>query len=439
MYLCLADLEESDWLTVWMKLCVNWLICEWVRFDVFHLQKSQLVIQSTRLSPGGPLPYPASLPRSCSLRLHPAPPNMSKTTMHRTRLLRLAHNASLPPLAKAAAHTQADRQVNTQADRRVNTHADGQTDRQVNTHADRQVNGQTGGQLISCLSQAPASLLSLGASTLSLPAGLPLDAVHAVPAHMQSCLPIGQKIPTCVTQQSVVRPPSNPLPLLFPVSSLSHPNTPNPIMPCSAAEPSYVLLWTPTVSPNIATQHAPLAAGRSSKKTRKKQTETITKPLPRPEDDTQENRGQEERSVRTEEEDETEEEEEESSTSASTLSSPSSSPRGEEEGERSMQAIITLNGGENSGGEEQEVREGGGRGAEEEPIGQREGEDRGEREDGQSGGEREDDGEKDKGEEEEEEDFDELTQDEDEEEGMSSASEDSVLSVPELQVNQSNL
>ncbi|XP_075995008.1 GON-4-like protein isoform X2 [Genypterus blacodes] len=381
------------------------------------LKKSQLVIQSTRLPPGGPLPYPASLPRSCSLRLHPAPPNMSKPTTQRTRLLRLAHTASLPPLAKAPAHTQADRQVNTQSD--------------------RQVTRRTAGQLINCLSQSPASFLSLGASTQSLPAVLPLDGVLAGPAHMQSCLPIDQKIPTCVTQHSVVRPP-----VLLPDSSLSHPNTPNPIMPCSAAKPSFILLWTPTASPSRVTQHAPLAAGRSSRKMRKQQTEMITK-TPYLENDAQEERG---RSVRTVGEDETEEEEEEEgSTSVSTLSSPSSCPRGEEE-ERNMQAIISLNGGENSGGEEQEVREGGGRGGEEEPKGQREeegrgeredgqsgGEDRGEREDGQSGGEREDDGEKDKGEEEEEEDFDELTQDEDEEEGMSSASEDSVLSVPELQ------
>uniref|UniRef100_A0A8C7FUL5 GON-4-like protein n=1 Tax=Oncorhynchus kisutch TaxID=8019 RepID=A0A8C7FUL5_ONCKI len=57
-----------------------------------------------------------------------------------------------------------------------------------------------------------------------------------------------------------------------------------------------------------------------------------------------------------------------------------------------------------------------------------------------NGGEEEKDGEKDgdgeqerQGEEEEEEDFDDLTQDEDEEEVMSSASEESVLSVPELQ------
>uniref|UniRef100_A0A673Y9T2 GON-4-like protein n=1 Tax=Salmo trutta TaxID=8032 RepID=A0A673Y9T2_SALTR len=68
-----------------------------------------------------------------------------------------------------------------------------------------------------------------------------------------------------------------------------------------------------------------------------------------------------------------------------------------------------------------------------------EGEEEGERDGGQNGG-GEKDGEKDgdgeqerQGEEEEEEDFDDLTQDEDEEEVMSSASEESVLSVPELQ------
>ncbi|XP_056142146.1 GON-4-like protein [Lampris incognitus] len=110
------------------------------------------------------------------------------------------------------------------------------------------------------------------------------------------------------------------------------------------------------------------------------------------------------------------------------------------------EGVVTCNGGENSDGEE---REGGsGEDGEEEHGGEREGdhggeetgdgEEEGDREDAQSGGEKEDDGDKDgeqdrQGEEDEEEDFDDLTQDEDEEEVMSSASEESVLSVPELQ------
>ncbi|XP_038850379.1 GON-4-like protein isoform X1 [Salvelinus namaycush] len=105
-------------------------------------------------------------------------------------------------------------------------------------------------------------------------------------------------------------------------------------------------------------------------------------------------------------------------------------------------------GGEKNGGEEGDQREGdSGRGGEEERNGEKgedgkgsgEGEEEGERDGGQNGG-GEKDGEKDgdgeqerQGEEEEEEDFDDLTQDEDEEEVMSSASEESVLSVPELQ------
>uniref|UniRef100_A0A8C8G5T6 GON-4-like protein n=1 Tax=Oncorhynchus tshawytscha TaxID=74940 RepID=A0A8C8G5T6_ONCTS len=105
-------------------------------------------------------------------------------------------------------------------------------------------------------------------------------------------------------------------------------------------------------------------------------------------------------------------------------------------------------GGEKNGGEEGDQREGDSeRGGEEERNGEQgedgkgsgEGEEEGERDGGPNGG-GEKDGEKDgdgeqerQGEEEEEEDFDDLTQDEDEEEVMSSASEESVLSVPELQ------
>ncbi|CAB1334275.1 unnamed protein product [Coregonus sp. 'balchen'] len=88
---------------------------------------------------------------------------------------------------------------------------------------------------------------------------------------------------------------------------------------------------------------------------------------------------------------------------------------------------------ERNGGRERNGEQGG------DGKGSGEGEGAGEKDGGQNGG-GEKDGEKDgdgeqerQGEEEEEEDFDDLTQDEDEEEVMSSASEESVLSVPELQ------
>lgn len=114
-----------------------------------------------------------------------------------------------------------------------------------------------------------------------------------------------------------------------------------------------------------------------------------------------------------------------------------------------MVEVTTLNGGENTDRPEQEGRDGectdgGGEEEAEERRGDGKQGGREERENG--GGEGEEDGEKDKNEDqdkdedqeeeedEEEEDFDDLTQDEDDEEVMSSASEESVLSVPELQV-----
>ncbi|KAG7475895.1 GON-4 [Solea senegalensis] len=127
------------------------------------------------------------------------------------------------------------------------------------------------------------------------------------------------------------------------------------------------------------------------------------------------------------------------------------SEEGEEHGEgKTLVGVVSLNGGDNIGEEEQESPGGGG---EEETGGGDNGWQRGEGEGGReeegegedAGGERgeeeEEEGEKDKDEdqdeedeeEEEEEDFDDLTQDEEEEEVMSSASEESVLSVPELQ------
>lgn len=145
-------------------------------------------------------------------------------------------------------------------------------------------------------------------------------------------------------------------------------------------------------------------------------------------------------------------EEADTSASPSTLS-PLSSCMGEAEGkeEQEMSGVLNMNGGENGGGGEEQKMEGegggtGGNGGDGEGEQQEEASDQREEEPGESdgGGGGEEDGEKDKDEEqerqgdeeeeEEEEDFDELTQDEDEEEVMSSASEESVLSVPELQV-----
>ncbi|KAM6967531.1 GON-4-like protein [Aplochiton taeniatus] len=97
-------------------------------------------------------------------------------------------------------------------------------------------------------------------------------------------------------------------------------------------------------------------------------------------------------------------------------------------------------GGEGGGGGEDERNQDGGNdklGQEGKENSKGDGEEGGQREKGH-GGEKDVEGDKDRdpdrqGEEEDEEDFDELTQDEDEEEVMSSASEESVLSVPELQ------
>uniref|UniRef100_A0AAY4C9W4 GON-4-like protein n=1 Tax=Denticeps clupeoides TaxID=299321 RepID=A0AAY4C9W4_9TELE len=102
--------------------------------------------------------------------------------------------------------------------------------------------------------------------------------------------------------------------------------------------------------------------------------------------------------------------------------------------------------GSTGGGEGEEHENGQGGSGEKDQNGEREhnsehGGDGGQQGGDKTGGERDGDGEKDgdgererQGEdEEEEEDFDDLTQDEDEEEVMSSASEESVLSVPELQ------
>ncbi|XP_054478185.1 GON-4-like protein, partial [Anoplopoma fimbria] len=385
------------------------------------LKNSQLIIQRTRLTSTR---YPPSLPSGCTLRLHPH--WLKKTAYpppppHR-RLFTLAHNASLLPLAKAPVDGQVDLLV------------DGQTARQSKRLADRQVERQVDMQPISYLSLPPPGVTLLSGSPVVSGALAPppasgavsLAAVHTVPALpvcadiIQSCLPIGRRM-----QQSV--------PLLLSLPSLAHTETSKPIMPCSltdAVKPGYFLLQmvrTPQAPPTVKSQHAlGQEIHRPINKEKKELEQTSTRSLlPQ---------------------------EEESSASTSTLSPPSSSAGEEEEEEeeenRTALGVACLKGGENTGGEEEEGRDvgGAGGGGEEETSGGGEGEQgaEGEEDDGQmedgGGGERDEDGEKEKdedqdrqGEDEEEEDFDDLTQDEDEEEVMSSASEESVLSVPELQ------
>ncbi|KAI9532500.1 hypothetical protein NQZ68_032024 [Dissostichus eleginoides] len=334
------------------------------------LKNSQLIIQKTRLPSGC---YPPSLPPGCSLRLHPHWLNKSghAPPPPQRRLFALAHNASLLPLAKAPAARQP----------------------------------------ISSQLRPPA----VGPPPPSS-AALSLAAAHTLPAPtIQPCLPIGQ-----TTQQSI----------LLPLPSLTSPETTNPRMPCSAAKSGYLLLqmvWTPPTKTSQNTP-GPIREDRQDGGESGESSASTLSPVSSCSDKGEEGGGNGEDGG-GEEEDER--------------------GNGEDDEERQR---------ENGGGEEEEVQgedEAGGGGNEEEE-GQREAgggeEEEGQGEDGggegeeeeeqkEDGGGEEEDGDKDKdedqdrqgGEEEEEEDFDDLTQDEDEEEVMSSASEESVLSVPELQ------
>ncbi|XP_013880032.1 GON-4-like protein isoform X2 [Austrofundulus limnaeus] len=353
------------------------------------LKNSQLIIQKTRLDTTH---YPPSLPAGCTLRLHPY--YISKTRPTRSahrRLFTLAHNASLLPLAKAPESHEVDTQPSGSDPPAV-----------------------SGAQP---LTQSPVS------------GSAPLAAVQTGPAHsacanvIQPGLPIGQP---------------NPAPLLLPLTSLSSPSTTTPIMHC-AQEPGYFLyqmVWTPPASCSTHTsQHAlgpePLAPIR-----REQQEQSVM-------------------NTHTLSEEVREGDEEENSDS--TLSPPSSCTGDEEkelcgqetEGQEPDWTVMAVShsGGKEDGNSEghkepdkteeqgdQQMKETCGEGEGEQPS---EEDDKG-REAG--GGERKGDGDKDHqgedeedDEEEEEEDFDDLTQDEDEEEVMSSASEESVLSVPELQ------
>ncbi|CAK6979512.1 LOW QUALITY PROTEIN: GON-4-like protein [Scomber scombrus] len=404
------------------------------------LKNSQQIIQRTRLSTCPPR-YPPSLPQGCTLRLHPywhnkasrqpAPPSR--------RLFTLAHNASLLPLCPA------DRQADVQP--------------------------------ISYLAQLPAPGVALPSNPPALPlappppcGAVPLAAVHPVPPRplcadiIQSCLPIGQRN---VSRQQDTGPP---LPLLLPLPSIPNPETTNPIMPCSAAvlNPGYVVLqmvWTPS-SPSSSSSSLHALGQKlhpAIKQEQKEVKNNCTRPhLPEEEKEEEERslnhlgvvclKGGEEKERREEggggEEEERgaaggggEEEERGAAGGGEEEERGATGGGGGEEEERGA-----AGGGGGGGGEDEERREAGGGGEEDNKGGAGGGreEDTGGGGDGEQGGEgdeeEDEDGEKEKdedqdrqGEEEEEEDFDDLTQDEDEEEVMSSASEESVLSVPELQ------
>ncbi|XP_008296960.1 GON-4-like protein [Stegastes partitus] len=250
------------------------------------------------------------------------------------------------------------------------------TDRQVDVQPVSYLSLPSPG--VSLLSDPPAVSGALPMAPSPVSGAVPLATVHPVPSHptrtdvIQSCLPVGQNMQQKVSEQE--RP--SPLPFLLPLSSLSSHNTTNPIIPCSdtVVKPSYFLLqmmWAPPPPPSTTSQPAP--GNQQPLAPMKEVHDTVSKSRPSPEQVRQVEEGKEKQTV----------------------------------------LHISLNGGENSD------REDGG-------------------EDREDGGDREDDGDKDRDEDqdrqgEEEEDFDDLTQDEDEEEVMSSASEESVLSVPELQ------
>ncbi|XP_029359670.1 GON-4-like protein isoform X2 [Echeneis naucrates] len=364
------------------------------------LKNSQQIIQKTQLDSKC---YPPTLPLGCTLRLHPY--WLNKTSRppppHHRRLFTLAHNASLLPLAKAP------------------------DDRQV----DKPANGQADMQPITCLSLPPPSV-PLRSDSPTAHAVLPLApppavravalaAAHPVPAQ-SVCNDMTWRCPRFSphTQQNT------PLPVVLPFAS------PFPSPSAAVMQPGFFLLQMNL--PADISQHAP------------------RNPLYGPIREAQEEvRLQEERQVKEE--------------SAAPMLSPPLKQRGrgwvgpggeeqvnQEKVDQTNMCLLSLNGGETTGGDDDDGRKGGGAegdgrgeagGGQDEDKGReagQRGEEEGQRQEG--GGEKEEDGEKDKdedqdrpGEEEDEEDFDDLTQDEDEEEVMSSASEESVLSVPELQ------
>ncbi|KAM4601450.1 GON-4-like protein isoform 2-T2 [Polymixia lowei] len=446
------------------------------------LKKSQPVIQKAKLTCSHQPPYPLILPTTCTLRLHPSlpPPRTECQTAasKRSRIFPLAHTTCLPPLARAPADRQADRQPDS-------------------LPGLARVPGHTPSQDVILLAKTPSTpihrALPLGEapvhgtvplSSSSSPASLTPSSTPTVPAvarrpdklsreHVDAAPPPRGKAQTRLL-----------LPAL-PLSSQPHPQQlecdrwkPRTPSSSTAKKPNYILvqtdgpssahmLWMSRTllvpsgmlqpsscpSPPSKVQHPVrvssleeqlhrLVEGLKEEEEpgRGGQADKLENPMDGGEEEKRvEGRRDEERMKR--------EGGEELMEALENSQSNLGGENREEQEERSwtVQGIVTCNGGEESGGEEGENREGcSGGGGEEEPSGEREGEhggeergeeeEDGERDEGQSGGEKDDDGDPDRqGEEEEEDDFDELTQDEDEEEVMSSASEESVLSVPELQ------
>ncbi|XP_067365277.1 GON-4-like protein isoform X3 [Channa argus] len=369
------------------------------------LKNSHQIIQKTRLDSSS---YPPSLPPGCTLRLHPYWLNKSRPPIpHHRRFFTLAHNATLLPLAKAPADRYMDRQV----------------------------------QPISCLSLSPPGVELLikppslsGGLPLATPCvcgAFPLAAAHPLPTH---CPSSGQ---TITRQQTLDTPPPNS-------------NITNPIMSSTptGVKPGYLLFQMVWTMPTAKSQYA-LGQEQNRPIREEKKMGSQSSVSPKLIEDREDN-------------------DEESLASASTVSPLSSTEEREEvlgngkvqelevkyeveendeeveRENRTIVGLVSLNGGENTGGEGggREEGEGAGGGGEQDEGRGGEGEQGGEGEEEEAreegGGEREENGEKDEdqdrqGDEEEEEDFDDLTQDEDEEEVMSSASEESVLSVPELQ------
>ncbi|XP_029959339.1 GON-4-like protein [Salarias fasciatus] len=184
------------------------------------LKSSQQIIQKTRLGASG---YSPCLPPDVTLRLHPY--WLKKSSQPRTRprphrrLFRLAHTASLLPLAKAP--------------------------------PDGQLNGQSFSSLappVPCVGSLSDWSAAAGAPALAPPpvcGAVPLAGVHPDPSHhVLSCIPIGDSLPP----GALPFPPTPGLP------------TSNTTMPCSAAalKPGYVLLqmvWRPPAPPTTS-QHA---------------------------------------------------------------------------------------------------------------------------------------------------------------------------------------
>lgn len=211
-----------------------------------------------------------------------------------------------------------------------------------------------------------------------------------------------------------------PSTLLLPIPSLTSPNTTNTLKPgCLLLQ----MVWTPPAPPtspqNVLEHHihGPISG---------QQEEVFSK------------------------QEKLKQEEEESMVLVSTLSLTSCTGEEErreeqrqEQEEKEIVVGVSLNGGENNGQEQEQWGRGGeGGGGGEAGENEQGGEEEEGRQREERSGARDNGGEKDKdedqdrhGDDDDDEDFDDLTQDEDEEEVMSSASEESVLSVPELQVD----